>query len=43
MEAFIYCKNLCDAIYSTKSVGEKCLRIDVAAIKQMLQEMKFVK
>ena len=36
MEAFIDCKNLHDAIYSTKSVGEKHLRIDVAAIKEML-------
>ena len=31
MEAFIDCKNLHDAIYSAESVGEKRLRIDVAA------------
>ena len=40
MEAFIDCKNLHDAIYFTKSVGEKCLRIDVAAIKEMLARVE---
>ena len=36
MEAFIDCKNLHDAIYSTTICWRKHLRIDVASNKEML-------
>ena len=31
-------RSLCDSLYSTKLVSDKMLRIDVAAIKQLLEQ-----